>query len=86
METEKILITIDDIIDDIKQSERDVPEEIGYTAQEMADMLGIVEKKMAKLLKKAVHSGKLKVRRVPIIDVSGRNNYSTVYFPNKGEV
>ncbi len=76
-------VTIEDILSDLKESLKRTPEDAtpGLTADEFADALGIGNKKAAKLLKKLVKSGRLAVRSQEITDVTGRKNYTFVYYP-----
>lgn len=74
------IITIDDILADLKSSQNKQKHN-GVTATEFAEILGIGEKKAAKMLRKLVHSGKLKVSRAEITDVTGRKNFTFVYHP-----
>lgn len=81
MENKVNPITLDDIIQDILEAQN-TNEEDGYlTAQEIADELGIGLKKAQKMIRKAVHSGKLAVKKHRIIDVVGRWNYTFKYGP-----
>lgn len=81
---EKVLITIDDVIEDIQHSlNQDEDIEDGLTAQEIADRLEIGLKKAQKLIKKAVQAGKLEVKRVRIVDVTSRWNYTFKYGPKR---
>lgn len=81
MENKDAPITLDDIIEDILAAQ-ETSEEDGYmTAQEIADSLGIGLKKAQKMIRKAVHSGKLIVKKQRIIDVVGRWNYTFKYGP-----
>ncbi|NJO30627.1 MAG: helix-turn-helix domain-containing protein [Richelia sp. SL_2_1] len=80
MEDETINITIDDILEDLKLATVQETKE-GITAAEFAEILGIGEKKAYKMLKKLLHSGKLKCTRVQIKDIAGRPNNSFIYHP-----
>lgn len=76
---DKEIITIEDILEDLRQASKKEDDITGMTASEFAQSLGIGEKKAAKLLKRLVQSGQLKCVRKQIIDVAGRINYSFVY-------
>ena len=78
MEEDTINITIDDILEDLKLASVQETKE-GITAAEFAEILGIGEKKAYKMLKRLVHSGKLKCTRVQIKDIAGRPNNSFIY-------
>lgn len=80
MEDEAINITINDILEDLKLATVQETKE-GITATEFAEILGIGEKKAYKMLKKLVHSGRLKCTRVQIKDIAGRPNNSYIYHP-----
>ena len=81
---EKILVTIDDVIEDIQHSlNQDADVEDGLTAQEIADKLGLGLKKTQKLIKKYVQAGKLQVKKVRIVDVTGRWNFTFKYSPRQ---
>ena len=81
MNDESINITIDDILEDLKLSSKPDNSQEGITAAEFAEILGIGEKKAYKMLKKLVHSGKLKCTRIQRTDISGRPNNSFIYHP-----
>lgn len=79
---DSIKLTVDDILDDLKNSKR-TNNEVGITAEEFANELGIGLKKAQKQLKKLVQSGKMICNRQEIIDVTGRKNYTYVYLLRK---
>lgn len=78
---ESINITIEDILEDLKNSAVDSDEIEGLTAVDIGNKLGYGERKTAKILKRLVHAGKLKCTRVKITDIAGRINYTYVYHP-----
>ena len=81
-DNDPIKLTIDDILEDLKNATKPQEEEIvGYTAEEISEMLGVGKKKVAKQLKKMVQSGKLRCSKKQIIDVAGRNNFTYIYHP-----
>lgn len=78
---EEINITIDDILNDLKVASNKTDHNNGITAEEFASILGIGEKKAYKMLKKLVHSGKLRCTRVQRVDIAGRPNNCFIYHP-----
>lgn len=51
----------------------------GYSLSQVQKKLGFGEKKTLKYLKLKKVEGKVRVIRVPILDITNRLNYSTVY-------
>lgn len=70
------VLTLDDIIEEMKETG------IGYTMIQLKDRLDWGEKKIGKAVKKAVHSGHLKVFKQEVLDSIGRRNYTYVYYAN----
>lgn len=54
-------------------------EEYGYSLEDWSQKLGFGKKKTLKYIKTQINNGKGRVVRVPIIDITGRVNYSYVY-------
>lgn len=78
---ESVNITIEDILEDLRNCRSDTNEIEGLTASEIGERLGFGERKTAKILKKLVRAGKLRCTRVRITDIAGRVNYTYVYHP-----
>ena len=55
-----------------------IPSNSGYSLSEWSKKLGFGEKKTSKWLKDQLFEGKMRVSKIPIIDITGRLNYSFV--------